>query len=472
MREPEIPLKICVMDSQGRQPHVLVIPFPGQGHVAPLMKLSHKIVDHGIKVTFVNTEFIHAKVKASMVVKSEEKSPIRLVSIPDGLESGDDRKDFLKLTQSMLKVMPVHLTDLIEKINQSNDDGQISCVIASIGVGWALEVAEKMGMKRAAVWPGGPGNLAFLLHVPKLIEDGIIDTKGTPIKDNLIWLSKEIPACSSTELPWSFPADLKIQNFFFEYYTSRVNHYVKQCNWLLCNSFHELDSAVCDLIPGIIPVGPLLLGNQLSNYVGSFWPQNSTCLSWLDKQPVGSVIYVAFGSIATFSQKQFDELAHGLELIGQTFLWVVRSDITDGPLAEFFHVFRTRLNDRGMIVEWAPQEKVLDHPSIACFVSHCGWNSTLEGISMGVRFLCWPFFSDQFHNRSYICDVWKIGLGLTPDENGLITRHEIKTKIETLLSDDGIKRNSLELKKMAKTSVTEGGSSSKNFESFIEQLKH
>uniref|UniRef100_A0A7N2MJJ4 Uncharacterized protein n=1 Tax=Quercus lobata TaxID=97700 RepID=A0A7N2MJJ4_QUELO len=347
------------------------------------MKLSHKIVDHGIKVTFVNTEFIHAKVTASMVVKSEEKSPIRLVSIPDGLEPGDDRKDVLKLTQSMLKVMPVHLMDLIEKINprlhghtifgvvsasdtcwtpergrrarfrinQSNDDDQISCVIASIAAGWALEVAEKMGIKRAAVWPAGPGNLAFLLHVPKLIKDGIIDTKGTPIKDNSIWLSKEIPACSSTELPWSFPGDSKQQNIIFEYYASRVNHYVKQCNWLLCNSFHELDSAVSDLIPGIIPIGPLLLGNQLSNYVGSFWPQNSTCLSWLDKQPVGSVIYVAFGSIATFSQKQFDELAHGLELIGQTFLWVVRSDITDGPLAEFLHVFRTRLNDRGMIVE-------------------------------------------------------------------------------------------------------------------------
>ena len=196
MREPEIPLKICVMDSQGRQPHVLVIPCPVQGHVASLMKLSRKIVDHGIKVTFVNTEFIHAKVTASMVVKSEEKSPIRLVSIPDGLEPGDDRKDVLKLTQSMLKVMPVHLKDLIEKINQSNDEDQISCVIASIGVGWALEVAEKMGIKRAAVWPGGPGNLAFLLHVPKLIEDGIIDTKGKNLaainNSNLFMLLKKI----------------------------------------------------------------------------------------------------------------------------------------------------------------------------------------------------------------------------------------------------------------------------------------
>ena len=251
-----------------------------------------------------------------------------------------------------------------------------------------------------------------------------------------------------------------------------MNHYLRLCNWLLCNSFYELDSPTCNLIPGIIPVGPLLLSNQLANHVESFWPQDSTSLSWLDKQAVGSVIYVAFGSIATFSQQQFDELTLGLELISQPFLWVVWSDVIGGLNSEFLDGFRMRIADRGKIVEWAPQEKVFAHPSIACFLSHCGWNSTLEGISMGVPFLCWPFFTDQFHNMSYICDVWKTGLGLTPNENGLITRHEIKTKIETLLSDDGIKINALKLKEMAKKSVTDGGSSFKNFNSFIEQIKH
>ncbi|KAK7855635.1 udp-glycosyltransferase 83a1 [Quercus suber] len=252
-----------------------------------------------------------------------------------------------------------------------------------------------------------------------------------------------------------------------------MNHHLRLCNWLLCNSFYELDSPACNLIPGIIPVGPLLLGNQLGSHAGSFLPQDSTCLSWLDKQAVGSVIYVAFGSIATFSQQQFDELTLGLELISQPFLWVVRSDVIGGLNSEFWDGFRTRIVDWGKIVEWAPQEKVLAHPSIACFLSHCGWNSTLEGISMGVPFLCWPYHGDQFHNKSYICDVWKIGLGLNPDENGwLITRHEIKTKIETLLSDDGIKINALKLKEIAKKSVTDGGSSFKNFKSFIEQIKH
>ena len=154
-----------------------------------------------------------------------------------------------------------------------------------------------------------------------LIRNNLNDFVGNPIINNLIWLLKEIPAWSSTELPWSCPGDSKMQNVLFEYCTFRLNHF-KICNWLLCNSFYELDPPACDLIPGIIPVGPLLLGNQLGSHARSFWPQDSTCLTWLDKQPVGSVIYVAFGSFVTFSQQQFDELALGLELISQPFLWV------------------------------------------------------------------------------------------------------------------------------------------------------
>uniref|UniRef100_A0A2N9HHK6 Uncharacterized protein n=1 Tax=Fagus sylvatica TaxID=28930 RepID=A0A2N9HHK6_FAGSY len=123
-----------------KQPHVLVISFPAQGHVAPLMKLSHLIVDHRINVIFVTSEFIHAKVTATMPVKNKAS----------------------------------HFKDLIEKINQSNDDEQISCTLLMQPFGWALEeVAEKMGIKRAAVWLAGAGNLAFTtLHILKLIEDG------------------------------------------------------------------------------------------------------------------------------------------------------------------------------------------------------------------------------------------------------------------------------------------------------------
>ncbi|XVF08997.1 hypothetical protein REPUB_Repub07fG0052200 [Reevesia pubescens] len=115
--------------------------------------------------------------------------------------------------------------------------------------------------------------------------------------------------------------------------------------------------------------------------------------------------------------QQLDELALGLELSGHPFLWVVRSNLTKGSSTKFLEGFANRTADRGKIVEWAPQEEVLAHPSVACFVSHCGWNSTMEGLSMGLPFLCWPCFADQFQNRNYICDVWRIGLPLIHNES-------------------------------------------------------
>ena len=89
---------------------------------------------------------------------------------------------------------------------------------------------------------------------------------GTPVENNLIWLSKGIPAWSSTDVFWCCPRDSKKENVLFGL-CFKTNHYVKLCNWLLCNTFYELDSPACNLIPGIIPVGPLLLGNQLSSHV-------------------------------------------------------------------------------------------------------------------------------------------------------------------------------------------------------------
>lgn len=162
----------------GRKPHVMVVPFPAQGHVAPLMKLAYNLAGHGIKVTFVNTESIHVKLTSAMSGKFKEQSPICLVSIPEGLEPNHDGKDIFEAIENASIFMPGHLQTLIENIKQLNDDDQVTHVVADISVGWALETAEKMGIKRAAFVPYGAGNLALILHNPMLIEAGIIDVHG------------------------------------------------------------------------------------------------------------------------------------------------------------------------------------------------------------------------------------------------------------------------------------------------------
>ncbi|XVF11822.1 hypothetical protein REPUB_Repub08aG0060300 [Reevesia pubescens] len=452
-----------------RKPHVLVVPLAAQGHVAPLMKLSFQIAAHGVKVTFVNSKSVHEKIMASISENIEEQSLISLVSIPDALESGGGQRNAVNFTKMAQRGMAGPLKNLIEKINQSNSNEQITCVLADTIAVWALEVAKEMGIERIAVQLAGPAVLALSLHIPQLIDAGILDNDGTLVKGESISLSREIPAWNRSDIPWN-SCDLEMQKATFGL-SCTIPKIVRFTNLILSNTFYELDEPALKLIPNILTIGPLHASNHMGTFAGNFWPEDSICLSWLDKQTAGSVIYVAFGSTGMFSQQQVDELALGLELTGYPFLWVVRSNLSNGSLTKFPEGFIERVAARGKIVEWAPQEKVLAHRSVASFVSHCGWNSTMEGLSKGVPFLCWPCFTDQLHNKSYICDVWRIGLGLDRDENGIITRHEISTKIKALYSSDVIKANTLHLKELASKSVNEGGSSFNNFKSFIEQIK-
>lgn len=291
-------------------------------------------------------------------------------------------------------------------------------------------------------------------------------TKG----DELI-LSDNIPAWGKDDVTWSFSANLEVQKIFFEC-TKRVGK-IKQFKLLLINSCAEIESSACEMNPNFLPIGPLLEINTPKSCSVSynFHPEDASCLNWLDGKPHGSVIYVSFGSLAVFSQHQFDELALGLELSGRNFLWVVRLGLANGSQAVYPSGYLDRVRVVGKIVEWAPQEKVLSHPSVACFLSHCGWNSTLEGLSMGVRFLCWPSFADQFHNQNYICYKWETGLRIEPDEDGIRSRHEIKEKIDMVFSFDNLKANALKFKELCRKSLEEGGSSYNNFERFIDYLR-
>lgn len=124
--------------------HVLAVPFPAQGHVTPLMKLSRLIASHGFKVTFVNTDFIHNKIsRAGAALSDHHQHDVVLTSISYGLAVDDDRSNGFKLWESLKATMAGYLTELVEKINSV--DEKISCIIADITLGWILEIAESLG---------------------------------------------------------------------------------------------------------------------------------------------------------------------------------------------------------------------------------------------------------------------------------------------------------------------------------------
>ncbi|XP_057805088.1 UDP-glycosyltransferase 83A1-like [Salvia miltiorrhiza] len=457
--------------TKGKRGHVLAVPFPAQGHVTPLLKFSRLIASHGVKLTFVNTHFIHNKLAAATNSHAPQLGVV-LASISDGLPDDDDRSDAFKLWESLNSTMAGHLTELIEKINASNCDEKISCIIADVTLEWILELARDFGAQSFGFTPASAASLAMVLQIPNLIHQGNLDLNGTLKGIESVRLTDEIPAWRKDEFAWSFPIDLKTQKIMLECCLCGEKSARFRSTWLLCNTFYELESSACDLSPKLLPIGPLL-DSQCRANCSSFYVEDTSCLRWLDEKAVASVIYVSFGSLAVLSHHQLQELALGLELSGRPFLWVVRSNLTnDGSRVEYPEGFLGRVCSGGLgkIVEWAPQERVLSHPSVGCFLSHCGWNSTLEGLAAALPFLCWPYFADQYHNQSYVCDKWKIGLRIEQDENGIRGRDEIKKKIEIVVGDDDIKANALRLKEMATMSVAQEGSSFLNFQRFIDHL--
>ena len=180
-------------------------------------------------------------------------------------------------------------------------------------------------------------------------------------------------------------------------------------------------------------------------------------------------MYVCLGSIAALSNEQLLEFAWGLASSNQYFLWVVRQDILQGESAVLPMEFIEETKDRGMLVDWAPQIKVLSHPSVGGFLTHSGWNSTLESITAGVPMICWPFFADQHINAKFVCEEWGIGMLMKKT----IKREELAMLVSNLIKGeegDEMRRRIGKVRETARRAVQEGGSSTNNLDKLLCQI--
>ncbi|XP_060169707.1 zeatin O-glucosyltransferase-like [Lycium barbarum] len=205
-------------------------------------------------------------------------------------------------------------------------------------------------------------------------------------------------------------------------------------------------------------------------------------LEWLDKQPVNSVIFVSFGSTTSLSEEEIKELAFGLEQSQQQFIWVLRDadkgDIFSGDVrkCQLPEGYEERVLERGLVMrDWAPQLEILGHVSTGGFMSHCGWNSCMESISMGVPIAAWPMHSDQPRNALMITEGLKIGISVREWEkrNEVVNAETVEKAVRTLMmSPEGeeMKKRAVELKEAVKLSVMEGGVTQKDMESFVAHI--
>jgi hypothetical protein len=305
------------------------------------------------------------------------------------------------------------------------------------------------------------------------IKDARDDCAGNVKRNERIQLGPRMPAIDAVELPWvsSIGRNPEARRSLIQS-VIKTNLTMALAEIIVCNTFEAIESEALPLLPKpAIAVGPLEVPPSMTSAACHFWPEDRACLTWLDAQAPGSVVYVAFGSLTVFDATRLQELADGLVLTGRPFLWVVRPNFAAGIGEGWLDEFKRRVGGAGLIVGWAPQQLVLSHRSVACFVTHCGWNSTMEGVRHGVPFLCWPYFADQFCNQSYVCDVWGTGQRVRADERGVVTKEEVRDKVVRLLGDEGIKARVQSMKKAACASVADGGSSHRDLLKFVNLLR-
>ncbi|KAL7138446.1 hypothetical protein ABFS83_10G164800 [Erythranthe nasuta] len=269
---------------------------------------------------------------------------------------------------------------------------------------------------------------------------------------------------------------------FMDFIVSEHRH-VGLSSGSLYNSCRSVEGRFMDLIEKISgrnkkhwSIGPF-------NPVGSTEKKSSVqhrCLKWLDEQESRSVIYVSFGTTTSFSDEQIKELANGLEESGAQFIWVLR-DADKGDLnenggirkAELPVGFEDRVRERGIVVrEWVPQLAILRHSSTGGFMSHCGWNSCMESISMGVPIAAWPMHSDQPRNAVLITEVLKIGVVVMDwgRRDEVVTAEAVAVAVKRLMGSEEMRRRAEELGGDVRSAVAEGGVTWSEMDSFVAHI--
>lgn len=251
---------------------------------------------------------------------------------------------------------------------------------------------------------------------------------------------------------------------------------VRGADMVLCNTVYELESDTISALQSKIPflaIGPIIPFGTTKNIVPtSLWAE-SDCTQWLDTKPHGSVLYVSFGSYAHLRKSDLMEIANGLLYSNVSFVWVLRPDIvSSNDLNPLPNGFVDKMGDRGMIIKWCSQMHVLRHPAIGGFLSHCGWNSVMESMWSERPLLCFPLYTDQFTNRKLVVDDWKIGINLC--DRRVVTAVEVSEKVNRLMNgkSSSMLRDSIKhLKQILASALESDGSSEKNVERFINDIK-
>ncbi|GAB4825800.1 hypothetical protein Ancab_008676 [Ancistrocladus abbreviatus] len=449
--------------------HVLVVPFPATGHLNPMLQFGKCLASKGVKCTLVTTVFV-SKTYMQMDSAAASSSSIEIDTISDGYdETGCLGAETVEAyMERSTAVGSKTLSELITR--HSTTPNPVTCVIYDAMTPWVLDVTEKHGLIAAAFsvfscavtsifYHACHGQLSLFPSSPSSVS-----FPGLPLLDN-----EDLP----TLLPPEEPPTL-LQSLV------ELHASLDKADFVLLNTIYEWEEEVVDSISiqrPVLTIGPTIPYVYLDNQVGDdkfygldlYKPDNEITTKWLEDKPPNSVVYVSFGSVCSLGEEQMMELAWALKASTCHYLWVISSSLQAKLPKDIF----TEIGEKGIVVNWSPQLEVLANKAIGCHLTHCGWNSTLEGLCLGVPMVAMPQCLDHMTTAKFIQDVWKIGKKVKRDEKGFVTRQEIMTHIVEVMHGEQaeeMRANAKRLSCLAKAAISEGGSSHKNINKFVDEL--
>ncbi|KAL2470123.1 UDP-glycosyltransferase 74F2 [Abeliophyllum distichum] len=406
--------------------HVLALPYPSQGHINPMFQFCKRLVSKGTKATLAITNYI----SKSTSLKS---STVTVDTISDGYDEGGFAQ------------------------------------ASSID-----EYLEHFGILGACFFTQS----CAVNFVYYYAHHGLLTL---PVST----LPVEIPGLPPLGLP-DMPSFISVHGSYPAYLQLLLNQFsnVEKADFVLVNSYYKLEEKVVDEMTKVCPmitIGPTIPSFYLdkriendSNYELNLFQldPSSNCIDWLNTKPAGSVVYLAFGSMVYLPEKQIEELAMGLKNSNFYFLWVAKASEQEKLPKKFV---QETFDNKGLFVTWSPQLKVLSNKAMGCFLSHGGWNSTIEALSLGVPMVIMPQWTDQSMNAKFVEDVWEMGLRVKADENGIVRREEIEVCLREVMEGEKgkeMKKFTNKWKDLAMEAVCEGGTSDSNINDFISKLNN
>ncbi|XVE59331.1 hypothetical protein DITRI_Ditri05aG0037300 [Diplodiscus trichospermus] len=435
----------------------VLVPLPFQGHINPMLQLGSILHSKGFSITVVHTAFNSPS--------PSDHPEFRFVSISDNLPEQVISSSNLVILISALNVnCRVPFQECLVKIVEQEE---IACIIYDELMYLSEAAARHVKLPSIILRTTSASTYISRSAIVRLKAEGVLTLQGSTSQDLVPGLHplrfKDLPV-SKFGIPENF---LQLVSDICQTRTSSA---------VIWNTIDVLEKSSLETIQKqcqvpIFPIGPLHKVAPPSSC--SLMEEDTSCITWLDKQTQNSVLYVSLGSVASIDKNELVEMAWGLANSKQPFLWVIRPGSVDDQVWNELlpEGFMEAVEENGCIVKWAPQKEVLAHGAVGGFWTHCGWNSTLESISEGVPMICKPCFGDQRVNARYVshAHAWKIGLQL---EN-MFERGEIERAVKRLMVDkegEEMRQRAKNLKKKVALCIKEGGSSYNSLDQLIELI--